>query len=670
MKHLFRAVLVAVVFAGAAQAEVWMPGVFSDNMVLQREKPVPVWGWADPGEKVTVTFAGQTKTATADKNGKWMVRLDAMKASAKGQTLVVVSNRTTKRKSPVFSNVLVGEVWICSGQSNMEWVVKQSEGADEASQRAKEYSKIRFLTVPRTESAACVRGVNAKWVTCSPKTVGDVSGVAFYFGERLHKDLNVPIGLIVSSWGGSGIRSWMPSESFSQFPHTKKEAALAAKEKPAPAVPPIEKVTVKGRTPSAMFNGMIAPLIPYAMRGVIWYQGESNGLDGMGYRDMTEAMLTSWRNRWGDEAFPFYYVQICTFFWYGTDYHLLDMWEAQTACLKIPHTGMVGTSDISQPWTWHPRNKFDVGNRLALWALAKDYGKKDLVYSGPMKMMVKFKGNTAFVLFEHSAKGLKSLDGKPITGFMLAGKDKVFYNAEAKINGDNIVILTSKEVSTPVAARCGWVQTSESNLGNSAGLPVIPFRTDDWKNVFSAPRLGRWYSNGGTWSVKDGVYSQTDDRTHSKLVSGIRPWKNYTFEVELKKTGGTGSVKVYYRMAEHGFYALGVDWDGSAKAGIKATGGGTQGELVKCEFTSGQWHKVKVVVKDDTAKVFLDGKLVLTHTDKKADAHKAGGVGVGGMKCTAQFRNILLTDESGNVLFGGEPPASPKRFWLGKQMQE
>ena len=652
MKHLFSAVLMAVFCAGAAQAEVWLPGVFSDNMVLQRERPVPVWGWADPGEKVTVTFAGQTKTAAADKNGKWMVRLDAMKPSAKGQTLVVTSDRTTKKKSPVFSDVLVGEVWICSGQSNMEWLVRQSEGADEASQRAKKYSQIRFLTVPRTESAVPLREVNAKWVTCSPETVAKCSGVAFFFGERLHKDLNVPIGLIVSSWGGSGIRSWMPSESFSQFPYTKKEAVLAAKNKPAPAVPPIEKVAVKGRTQSAMFNGMIAPLIPYAMRGVIWYQGESNGLDGMGYRDMTEAMLTSWRNRWGDDPFPFYYVQICTFFWYGTDYHLLDMWEAQTACLKIPNTGMVTTSDISQPWTWHPRNKFDVGNRLALWAMAKDYGKKNIICSGPMYTSVKFAGNKAIVTFDHAAKGLKSLDGKPLTNFMLSGKDKVFYNAEATIDGDTVMV-TSKEVPKPVAARCGWVQTSESNLGNSAGLPVMPFRTDDWKNVFSAPRLGRWYTNGGTWSVKDGVYTQTDDRTHSKLVSGIRPWKNYTFEVELKKTGGKGSVKVYYRMAEHGFYGFGVDWGGSAEAGIKATGGGTQGKQVKCAFKSGQWHKVKVVVTDDTAEVFLDGQSILVHTDPKSDAHKAGGVGVGGMKCTAQFRNMKVTDESGKVLFGG-----------------
>jgi sialate O-acetylesterase len=259
--------------------------------------------------------------------------------------------------------------------------------------------------------------------------------VGFFFGERLHKELDVPIGLIASSWGGSEIRSWMPPESFSMFEYTEKEAAQVALDasKSPQASPQLKAIDPKGKKLSTMFNGMIVPLIPYAMRGVIWYQGESNGADGMGYRDMVEAMLTSWRDRWGGRAFPFYYVQICSFFWYGTDYHLLDMWEAQKACLKIPNTGMVGTSDISQPWTWHPRNKLDVGNRLALWALAKDYpstelragGKAaDLIYCGPMYRSVKFQGNKAIIAFDHAGEGLKSLNGKPLTHFMLSGNDK------------------------------------------------------------------------------------------------------------------------------------------------------------------------------------------------------------------------------------------------------
>jgi hypothetical protein len=335
------------------------------------------------------------------------------------------------------------------------------------------------------------------------------------------------------------------------------------------------------------------------------------------------------------------------------------MWEAQTASLKIPNTGMVGTSDISQPWTWHPRNKLDVGNRLALWALAKDYpstelragGKAaDLIYCGPMYRSVKFQGNKAIIAFDHAGEGLKSLDGKPLTHFMLSGDDKVFHNAEAEIDGDN-VILKAKDVDSPVAARCGWVQTSEPNLGNSAGLPVINFRTDDWMHVFSAPRLGPWYANGGEWSLENGIYSQVDDRTQSKLITGIRPWSNYTFEVELRKTGGIGSVKVYYRMGENGFYGLGVDWDGNDEAAIKAWGGGTGLKGVDCEFETGRWYQVKVVAKDDTVKVFIDGKLLIDHTDKKDNAHKSGGVGVGGMKSKAQFRNMKLTDEAGKVLF-------------------
>ena len=446
------------------------------------------------------------------------------------------------------------------------------------------------------------------------------------------------------------------------FEYTEKEAAQVALDasKSAQASPQLKAIDPKGKKLSTMFNGMIAPLIPYAMRGVIWYQGESNGADGMGYRDMTEALLTSWRDRWGGRAFPFYYVQICSFFWYGTDYHLLDIWEAQKACLTIPNTGMAGTSDISQPWTWHPRNKLDVGNRLALWALAKDYpstqlkagGKAaDLIYCSPMYRSVKFQGNTAIITFDHAGEGLKSLDGKPLTHFMLSGNDKVFHNAEAEIDGDK-VILKAKDVDSPVAARCGWVQTSEPNLGNSAGLPVINFRTDDWKHVFSAPRLGTWYANGGEWSMENGVYSQVDDRTHSKLITGIRPWSNYTFEVELRKTGGMGSVKVYYRMGESGFYGFGVDWDGNDEAAIKAWGGGTGLKGVDCGFETGRWYKVKVVAKDNTAKVFIDGKLLIDHTDKEDNAHKSGGVGVGGMKSKAQFRNMRLTDEAGKVLFG------------------
>ena len=684
MKHVFNlAALGVILCASVAQAAVWMPSVFSDHMVLQREKPVPVWGWAEPGEKVTVTFAGQKKAATADKNGKWMVRLDAMKASAAGRKLVVTSDRTPKTKTRTFTDVLVGEVWLCAGPSNMQWRLKDCTSGGKAVARA-DYPQIRLLNVRYAASPIPMRDVNGTWEVCSPHTAADFSAVGFFFGERLFKEIGVPIGLIQSAGGAMRIGPWAPPEGFISQKGLEKDAAFIAEAnakyveamktydmdilrkwaddtdaalaagKELPKFPTLPKSELsagrRGNTPTTLFNSMIAPLVPYAMRGVIWYQGEYNQAFASQHKDKMEALITSWHKLWGGEPFPFYKVQLSPCYWFHSHFGLQETWEAQSAVLEIPNTGMVGTSDIAEPWTRHTKNKFDVGNRLALWALAKDYGRKDLVYSGPMYKSVKFSGNQAIITFDHAGKGLKSLDGKPLSYLVIAGKDQVFYNAEAKIDGDKL-ILSSKKVRNPVAVRYGWSPTAEPNLGNSAGLPAIAFRSDNWKEVLSTPRLGEWRVGAGQWSVADGVYTQADVRALTRLFTGFQDWRNYTFELEAKNTGV--HMYIYFRMNRKGSYSWYMD---GKKSSIRATGGGSGSKGVACEIDPGKWYKLKVVAKDNTFELFVDGKLIQTHTDKdeRKDAHKTGGVGVGGLHITAQFRNMKVTDESGELLFSDQ----------------
>ena len=682
MKYVFNLAAMGVILcASVAQAAVWMPSVFSDHMVLQREKPVPVWGWAAPGEKVTVTFAGQKKTATADKNGKWVVRLDAMKASAKGRALVVSSDRTSKTQTHTYTDVLVGEVWLCSGPSNMQWRLKHCTSGIKAIARA-DYPQIRLLNVSYAASPIPMRDVNGTWEVCSPDTVGDFSGVGFFFGERLFKEIDVPIGLIQSAGGAMRIGPWAAPAGFSSQKSLEKDAAfiaeanakyveamkqydmgivrrwaddtdaaLAAGEE-LPTFPALPKSEISaGRQdskPTTLFNSMIAPLVPYAMRGVTWYQGEYNKNFVTLHKDKMEALITSWRKLWGGEPFPFYFVQLSPCYWSHSHFGMQGTWEAQSSVLEIPNTGIVGTSDIAEPWTRHTKNKFDVGNRLALLALAKDYGRKDLAYSGPIYKSVKFTGNQAIVTFDHTAKGLKSLDGKPLSYLVIAGKDRVFYNADVEIDGATLV-LSSKKVRNPVALRYGWCPTAEPNLGNSAGLPAIAFRTDDWEEVLSTPRLGEWRVGAGEWSVAKGVYTQADDRGLTGLFTGFQDWRNYTFELEVKRTGVIAYI--YFRMNKKGSYSWNV---GDNDSSIQSKGGGSGSKRVACEIGPDKWYKLKVVAKDNTFELFVDGTLILTHTDKdeRKNAHKTGGVGVGGLHITAQFRNMKVTDESGKVLFG------------------
>lgn len=500
----------------AAPASVWamapaLPHVFSDNMVLQRERPIPLWGQADAGDEITVTL-GETEVKTkADASGKWMVRLPAQPAGGP-HTL------TVKGKNPtVFKNVLIGEVWVCSGQSNMAWPVSRADNAEKEIAAAG-HPKIRLFSVKQKTAAMPLADVDGgPWEECTPETIKDFSAVAYFFGRELNDKLDVPVGLIDTSWGGTGIEPWTPPVGFAAAPavrqyldeieqadrdyirrlsdHVDQRAAWCKaagsvkldgpdKLDAAPAVP--EHAFAKGHSqPTVIYNAMVSPIVPYAIAGAIWYQGENNCVrnDGPLYDDKMQALIQGWRAVWDQGEFPFYYVQLAP--WeYGKEYagapeRLPLIWEAQAAALAFPNTGMAVITDVGNIRDIHPANKQEVGRRLSLWALARTYGKSDLVYSGPLYKDMKVEGSAIRLSFDHTAGGLTSRDGKDLSHFQIAGEDKKFVDAGAKIDGETIVV-SSDQVTKPAAVRFGWNELAEPNLMNKAGLPASPFRTDRW----------------------------------------------------------------------------------------------------------------------------------------------------------------------------------------------
>jgi len=476
--HMMTAIL-AVFFVGQAclHADVKLPNIIGSHMIIQREKPVRIWGWADPGEKVMVRFGQDSETDTADENGKWMVELQEQKASNEPQKMVIQGNNEI-----VLKNILVGEVWLCSGQSNMQWRMNQTQHGKEEIPKAK-YPNIRLFQIGREVAPVPQDNVPAAWKACTPKTVRKFSAVGYHFGQNLHDKLGIPIGLVQSAWGGTEIEPWTPLEGFAQI----EELASFEDE--------VSKLTkdskVNQRTPSAIYNQMIHPLVPLSMRGVIWYQGESNCVKGDTtiYTDKTLAMVSSWRSVFNQDDLSFYFVQIAPYAYTKrnktgenlTTDSLPHFWEAQTACLdKVPNCGMVVVTDITgDVRNIHPGNKRDVGHRLALWARAKNYGEQDLVYSGPMYQSMKTEGSKIVLSFEHCGSGLKSLDDGPLSQFTIAGIDRKFVPAEAEIDG-NTVVVSSPDVAKPTAVRFAWHETAIGNLGNNEGLPAAPFRTDDW----------------------------------------------------------------------------------------------------------------------------------------------------------------------------------------------
>ena len=440
-------------------AEVSIPSVFADHMVLQREMPITVWGWATAGGKVTVALGRNEVVTRANSQGEWKVALPEMKAG--GPHKMTISGKNTL----TLTDILVGEVWIGSGQSNMQWSVAGAANGGAESAVAK-YPKIRLFLVPNVLSGTPKRDVKAKWTACNPATVKPFSAVLYYFGRELHKELDVPVGLIASSWGGSRIEPWVPPVGFASVKELKD---LSETVRTAP------KANLAGYgSPTAMYNAMIHPLVPFGVRGAIWYQGESNLFDGMLYAHKKRALVEGWRKVWGNDKLSFYWVQLAPYVYNAPPEFLARIWEAQAAAMSIPRTGMAVITDIGHTRDIHPRNKQDVGKRLALWALAKDYDR-DIVYSGPIYKSMKIEGNKIRVSFDHTGTGLKSRDGKPLNWFQISDGPE-FVDAKAVIDGKTVVVW-SDAVAKPEAVRFAWHQLAEPNLQNSAGLQACTFRT-------------------------------------------------------------------------------------------------------------------------------------------------------------------------------------------------
>mgnify|MGYP001115387893 CR=1 FL=1 len=460
------AVAACLLLPASLQAEVKLPAIFGDHMVLQREMPIPVWGWDKPGTEVTVTLGDTSAKATAGEDGRWMVKLPAQKAGGPHTVKVSGSSDVT------FNDVLIGEVWLCSGQSNMEWTVARSANAQEEIANGN-HPRIRHIKIPHVPADKPQQDVKAgPWQAATPETVGNFTAVGYYFARELQKELDVPIGLIGSNWGGTRIEPWTPPQGFQAVPALKDIAANLDKYPARNA-----EGKINHQSPLALYNGMIAPLVPYGIRGALWYQGESNNGEGMLYYEKMKALIAGWRDLWQRPDLPFYFVQLAPYTYGGDPERLPGIWEAQTAALSIPNTGMAVTVDIGNIKDIHPTNKQDVGKRLALWALTKTYGKQGLVYSGPLYKSVTFEGSKARLQFDHVGSGLVSRDGKPLTWFQIAGKDGKFVDATATIDGDTVVV-ESPEVKEPTAVRFAWHQTAEPNLSNREGLPASPFRTD------------------------------------------------------------------------------------------------------------------------------------------------------------------------------------------------
>lgn len=481
-------------------AEVKVASPFTDHMVLQRDLPVPVWGMADAGTKVTVAFAGQSKTGAADGDGKWRVVLDPLKTSSEGRALRIT---TTSDNAPAIElkDVLVGEVWLASGQSNMVFPISKAIRAwagvrnEEEEIAAASYPQIRMFTGETTCAFEPKDTVTGTWKVCTPENVPAFSAVGYFFARDLHKTLNAPVGIINLSFGASTAQAWIRREAIAANPKLKPvldEFDQAVKS----YVPPseeelkkwqeaVEKAKAAGKrapsrpkrdpaqdqhNPTVLFNGMVAPVIPYATRGVIWYQGESITSPRELFPLWNETLIKDWRALWGTEL-PFYFCQLA-----GHESNNPKVREWQTEALKLPKTGMAVTVDIGERKNVHPKNKQDVGARLARIALAKTYGR-DVEFSGPVFESMEIEGASIRLKFSHVGGGLVAKDG-PLKTFEIAGADGKFVSAEAKIEGDAILVR-SDEVATPVAARYAWSAYPEGcNLYNKAGLPAAPFRTD------------------------------------------------------------------------------------------------------------------------------------------------------------------------------------------------
>lgn len=495
--------------AHAHVPDLTVPPLFADHAVLQRDRPIPVWGTGAPGETIVVSLAGRVATTKAKADGSWRLRLPSLAAG--GPHALTISG---KDRTLTFKDVLIGDVWVCSGQSNMEWPLKSARDGATETARA-DCPRIRLYTVPQAVADTPQSVCGGSWAVCAPDTARDFSAVAYFFGRHLQEALDVPVGLINTSWGGTPAESWTSEAALAKYdalepiaenwkvvlahyPQARAEydaqreawqtaaAESEARGETPPPPPPLPLGPGNPWQPSGLYNAMIHPLMPYGIRGAIWYQGESNADRAYQYRVLFPALIRDWRTNWGQGAFPFLFVQLANF----TDVReepsgslWAELREAQSMTLKRKNTGMAVTIDIGEADDIHPVNKQDVGRRLALAALKVAHGQ-DIAYSGPAYRSKSIKGAEVRLRFDHAFGGLRTSDGGPLTGFAIAGDTGRFVWADARIEGDTVVV-SSRAVSKPVAVRYAWADNPVCNLQNGAGLPASPFRTDTWAGLTS-----------------------------------------------------------------------------------------------------------------------------------------------------------------------------------------
>jgi sialate O-acetylesterase len=525
--------------------------VFSDNMVLQRNQQDPIWGWTSPGSTVIVTFDGKSWPAIANSTGEWSSRLPALPAG--GPYTLIVSGPTTV----TFQNVLEGDVWVCSGQSNMEFGIGIANNAAQEIVAAN-YPDIRINLQPHQIGNSPQQTNGGTWQVVTPQTIqqngwSGFSAVGYFFGRDLYQSLHVPIGLIESSWGGTVAESWTSNAALRQnlpeFSSTIDQIDGST---------PMTTVKIDQNSPTELFNGMIAPLIPYGIKGVIWYQGESNSGRAQQYRKLLPTLIADWRAQWNEGVFPFYIVQIAN--WgetpaQPTDDGWVELQDAQAFTARtVPNSGLAVIDDIGDPANIHPKTKQEVGRRLALIALAKTYGKSG-EYSGPLYKDYSIVGSNVVISFTHLTGGLVSKDGLPLTGFAIAGSDQKFVWADAKIQGKTVVV-SSPAVPNPTAVRFAWSPTPVFNLYNGFGLPAAQFRTDEpvpatpIKLPINAGKnlaLNATYvtSDPNTWGWSGGLTDGNwDNGTGSTWASSSTDSFPKTATIDLTSSAAIGLVEV------------------------------------------------------------------------------------------------------------------------------
>ncbi len=513
---LFSILLCNAFFAFTLLAEIKTPAVIGNNMVLQQNHKNPIWGWDNPGQDVEVLISGQSHKGKTDKNGYWKVTLNPMKASTAPKTMTIQGSSILK-----YENILIGEVWVCSGQSNMGWSVGQSDDKDLESMSAK-FPNLRLISVPQVGTQEPQNDFNGKWEASTPESTINFSAVGYFFGRKLHQILDIPVGLIDNAWGGSACEAWIPRDRLNKMAVAKpymdqwrkteetfdfenlqkayqeklkgwQTKATAARKagKPAPGGrprPPRNQMTGQHR-PANLYNGVLNPIIGYGIKGAIWYQGESNSNRAHAYRDVFPLMIQSWRDAWKQGDFSFYWVQLADF-QNEQDQPISENWpelrEAQTLTLdKLKNVGEAVIIDVGEGRDIHPRNKQTVANRLLRNALVKDYGY-NLPHQSPRYKDMAIKGSKVTVTFDHVGAGLYCFDTREPVGFAICGKDQKFVWADAKLIGKDKVEVWSDKIKEPVAVRYAWMNNPVCNLFRKDGsvtLPVTPFRTDDFPMI-------------------------------------------------------------------------------------------------------------------------------------------------------------------------------------------